>query len=318
MQSTVVPFFKMRRARFRLSWLMILIAFIAVALRVPGWLGDADFHPLAWWQTHRQQLAAIEAEKRRENAAFDAWRGPIVMRVTRDEELGSVLEDFLVACGHHQLSRVLDVYVDPGGLREAGQSLSSPITVDLDVKTMPARDFLRTVLEPLGLGCRLVSDTVVVTSKQSLYEPIDYGHHGEACCGGTAVLVRIVHSQGTPLDPPPITAELAGPTSSTARCAAHRRNAWPFGPNFSHLPRGHRRAMEVSPPGASDVDRSRATAPQCEGMTNVQANEPYLAARPGQCQNHGVGSRPRGAMKRILSIAKRWIERLRKRLRMPA
>ena len=75
--------------------------------------------------------------------------GPIVMRVMRDEELGSVLVEFMVACGGGTLPRMPEVYVDPGGLREAGQSLSSPITVDLDVKRMSARDFLRTVLEPL-------------------------------------------------------------------------------------------------------------------------------------------------------------------------
>jgi hypothetical protein len=199
-QCAVAPYSETKRTRVRRSWVMILIAFIAfiaVGLRVPAWLDDAGFHPVAWWETHRQQLAAIEAHKRRENAAYDAWRGPIVIQVTRDDELGSVLVEFMVACGAGKLPRLPQVYVDPGGLREAGQSLSSPITVDLDVKRMPARDFLRTVLEPLGLECRLLGDEVLVTSKQSLDEPIDYGHHGEVCCAH-GICVRFAHPRGTP------------------------------------------------------------------------------------------------------------------------
>ena len=43
MQSAAVPFFKTKRARVRLSWVMILIAFIAVGSRVPAWLDDAVF-----------------------------------------------------------------------------------------------------------------------------------------------------------------------------------------------------------------------------------------------------------------------------------
>jgi hypothetical protein len=174
---------KERRPGVRLSSMMTLIACIAVSLRLPTWLDSAGFHPLASWETHRQQLAAIENQKRRENAAYESWRGPIAIQVTRHDELGSVLANFReAATARESLPRYLEVYVDPAGLREAGQSLTSPIGIDLDVKTMPARVFLRTVLEPLNLGCRLVDDMVMVTSKRSHFEPIEYGHHGEVCC----------------------------------------------------------------------------------------------------------------------------------------
>jgi hypothetical protein len=78
-----MPSWRHKRPRVRLFWVMILIALIAVTLRLPVWLKAAGFRPPDWWETYW-----------REKPARDAWRGPIVIRVTRQDDIQFVLTRF--------------------------------------------------------------------------------------------------------------------------------------------------------------------------------------------------------------------------------
>jgi hypothetical protein len=190
----VVSSAKERRHRVRLASVMILIAVIAVSLRLPIWLDDTGFRPLAWWESYRIQKAGREASERREKATHDAWNGPIAIQVARHDELGSFLANFTAATAREGLPWGLQVYVDREGLTEVGRTLNTPIGIDLDTKSLPARHLLDIVLERLRLACKLEDKVVMVTSKLSIDEPIDYGHHGEAFCKhGERVNIRTLN-----------------------------------------------------------------------------------------------------------------------------
>jgi hypothetical protein len=119
----------------------------------------------------------------REKPVRDAWNGPVSLRVTSGDDLGSVLGRFKAATAHHRLQRGLRVFVDIGALHEAGRTLASPLGTEIDAKGMPARDILASVLKPLGSACKLQEGKVMVTSVGSLGESIDYGpNHGEVFC----------------------------------------------------------------------------------------------------------------------------------------
>jgi hypothetical protein len=157
--------------RVRLVWGMVLIALIAVALRVPVWMEAIGPRGPAWWETYW-----------REKPARDAWSSPVMVRVTRQDDLGSALARFKTATARPGLGQGLWIHVDTGGIHEAGRTLVSPLRNDLDVGGMPARKFLGLVLKPLGLAFKLQEGQVMVTSKESLDEPHDYGDHGELFC----------------------------------------------------------------------------------------------------------------------------------------
>jgi hypothetical protein len=164
--------------RVRLIHVMVLIALIAIGHRVPHWWTEAGLGVPDWWSARRAERAAHLREK----AARDAWSGPVAIRVTSQDELGTMLDQFQSATARPGLSRGLIVCVDIAALPEAGQTLASPVRTDLDASGMPARDFLGIVLEPLGLACKLQDGMVMVTSRKSVDERIDYGHHGELFC----------------------------------------------------------------------------------------------------------------------------------------
>jgi hypothetical protein len=65
------------------------------------------------------------------------------------------------------------IYVDPDGLREAGQSLSSPVAAppdDSHSQQRPLRQELRMILEPLGLACDVKDGAIVITSRQRVVD----------------------------------------------------------------------------------------------------------------------------------------------------
>ena len=156
---------------FRLIWVLILIALIAVGLRVPVWLGLRRLRGPDWWETYW-----------REQPVRDAWAGPVWMAVRRDDDLRSMLRRVREATEGPELTRGLLIYVDDGALMEAGWTLFTPLGVDLDSNGRPARDFLQLVLKPHGLASKLQEGKVMVSSEKSIDEPIDYGRHGEVFC----------------------------------------------------------------------------------------------------------------------------------------
>jgi hypothetical protein len=63
------------------------------------------------------------------------------------------------------------IAVDPVGLQQAGQSLSSPIRRPPADKNLSLGRKIRTVLEPLGLTCQVKDASVVITSERMVDEP---------------------------------------------------------------------------------------------------------------------------------------------------
>jgi hypothetical protein len=157
--------------RVRLAQVMIVIALIAVVLRVPAWLEKIGPRGPAWWEAYW-----------REKPARDTWSGSVTIQVKQEDDLASVLARFKSATARPGLRHGLRIYVDTGGLHEAGRTLVSPLGTDLDAEGMPAREFLGLVLKPLGLACKFQEGKVMVTSEKSLDEPHDYGDHGELFC----------------------------------------------------------------------------------------------------------------------------------------
>jgi hypothetical protein len=148
--------------RLSLVRAMILVGLIAVGL---GFLKS-------WFENDR-----------RIHAVDYAWNGPISIRVSRHDDLETMLKRFALAMGCPKFKKGVLVAVDTGGLHEAGRTLASSIGKDFDVKDMPAREFLEQILKPLGLACKLQERQVMVTSSQSPDEPLEYWDHGEITCG---------------------------------------------------------------------------------------------------------------------------------------
>jgi hypothetical protein len=79
------------------------------------------------------------------------------------------------APAHRYFPRGLPVLVDPDGLREAGQTLESPVKVpQKDTATGDPLSLgrqLRIVLEPLGLAAEVKDGAIVITSRGRVQEP---------------------------------------------------------------------------------------------------------------------------------------------------
>jgi hypothetical protein len=65
----------------------------------------------------------------------------------------------------------IPIYVDPDGLRGAGQSLGSPVKAPPSEDT-PFRTKLKFVLEPLGLACQVKDAAIVITSRAKVGESL--------------------------------------------------------------------------------------------------------------------------------------------------
>jgi hypothetical protein len=68
----------------------------------------------------------------------------------------------------------LPILVDPDGLREAGQSLTSPMAAppeDPNAKPLSLRRKLRMILEPLGLAAEVRDGAIVITARSRVEEP---------------------------------------------------------------------------------------------------------------------------------------------------
>ena len=79
------------------------------------------------------------------------------------------------APAHHYFPQGLPILVDPDGLREAGQTLESPVKVPpKDPATgnpLSIGRQLRIVLEPLGLAAEVKDGAIVITSRGRVEEP---------------------------------------------------------------------------------------------------------------------------------------------------
>lgn len=159
------------RPRIRLMGIMVLIALVAVGLRLRDWSVWVDQWSRRW------------ADYLYEKALHDAWNRPIAIRLTRQDDLETVLRRLQAAMAGPRMKRGPHMVVDTGGLRDAGQSLGSIMTADLDTDFMRVRDVFDRVLKPLGLACKIQDGRVMVTSAESPDESLFFGdEHGEVFC----------------------------------------------------------------------------------------------------------------------------------------
>jgi hypothetical protein len=89
--------------------------------------------------------------------------------------LGEVVEKIKVGTpAFWGFPKGLPIVVDPDGLREAGQSLSSPMAAppaDPGAKPLSLRQKLRMILEPLGLAAEVKDGAIVITARGRVDEP---------------------------------------------------------------------------------------------------------------------------------------------------
>jgi hypothetical protein len=167
------------RPRVKLIAIMGFIALVAVGLRLRDWGVWLDRVAQGW------------EDYLREKALYDAWNRPIAIRVTRHDDLETVLLRLRAAMAGPRMKRGPYMVVDTGGLRDAGQSLGSAIQVDIDTDFMQTRDVFDRFLKPMGLGAKLQDGMVMVVSAKSPDEPLFFGHHGEVFCNhGECVPIR--------------------------------------------------------------------------------------------------------------------------------
>ena len=88
----VISSWRAKWTRVRLVHAMVLFALIALGLRVPSWWSQAGLGVPDWWEAYR-----------REKSVRDAWSGPVTIRVSTQDELGTVLAQFKAATVHPQL-----------------------------------------------------------------------------------------------------------------------------------------------------------------------------------------------------------------------
>jgi hypothetical protein len=80
-----------------------------------------------------------------------------------------------VTAGWSGLSKGIPIVVDADGLREAGQSLDSPVKAppadDKPPEYLPFGQKLRIIVEPLGLAAEVKDGVIVITSRGRVAEP---------------------------------------------------------------------------------------------------------------------------------------------------
>jgi hypothetical protein len=77
--------------------------------------------------------------------------------------LGDVLKFFQTLTVNPALPKGIPIFADPEGLRKAGQSMLSPVTVS--ARAIPLKDGLRSVLKPLRLNYVVRDGKIVISSR---------------------------------------------------------------------------------------------------------------------------------------------------------
>lgn len=95
-------------------------------------------------------------------ATSAALKRPLDMPFPDSTRLDDVLNYIRASTRGENLPEGLPIYVDPAGLREAGQTMYS--TVFLEAKGMPARKALQLILAQVGLTCTVEDGLLTITS----------------------------------------------------------------------------------------------------------------------------------------------------------
>ena len=148
--------------RFRLRTLLLLIIILALIFGL-------------FVQNRREiQLQSTLAMYRnpKTEAIYDALDKPLATTYPDLATLENVLKEVKArTMGKLKLMSGIPIYVDPVGLQEAGQSMTSRVERPLSRDDITLGEQLRHVLEPLGLGYEVKDGFLMISSKESLDTP---------------------------------------------------------------------------------------------------------------------------------------------------
>jgi hypothetical protein len=121
------------------------------------------------------RLRAVLAPYRdpRQEAMLDALEAPVPLSWPDDTPLDEVLKQLKArTTGLPGLPAGFPIYVDPLGLQEAEQTLSVQVKALPPGGPLPLAESLRRVLEPLGLAFEARDGFLMITSRESVQEPV--------------------------------------------------------------------------------------------------------------------------------------------------
>ncbi len=156
----------LRMKRIRPTTLVLLALILALG------------YPLATGQRREARLrAALALYKGRATDDLDRIMDRSVpMDWPRGTPLGEAIEQIKGGTATSwRFPRGLPIVVEPDGLDEAGQSLTSPVAAapppeDPGGKPRPLRQKLRLILEPLGLAAEVRDGAIVITARSRVDE----------------------------------------------------------------------------------------------------------------------------------------------------
>ncbi|MFO0950940.1 MAG: RNA polymerase sigma factor [Isosphaeraceae bacterium] len=102
-------------------------------------------------------------------AALDRLEKPLAMKFPNETPLEDVLK-YIKASSEVAGGTPLQIYVDPVGLQAAEQTLTSPVTLDLD--HVPLRTSLRLALKQLGLAYCVSDGLLIISSPLGIYQEL--------------------------------------------------------------------------------------------------------------------------------------------------
>jgi hypothetical protein len=123
----------------------------------------------------REALALYKERATRQIADIMDWA--IGLDWPDDTPLGEAIEVVKASIPEHTgLPKGPPLLIDPDGLREAGQSLKSPVKApppdDPNGKLLSMREKLRIILEPLGLAAEVKNGAIIITSRRRADEAL--------------------------------------------------------------------------------------------------------------------------------------------------
>lgn len=150
--------------RIRLSTLLLLIMIVA--------LGFGLF--VQWRREEQLQATLATYRDTRQEGIFDLLVGPIPLSYPDGAPLDVVLKEIKLqtAGPSAKLPTGIPIYVDPLGLQEAQRTLSSPVKRPSTSEKLSLAEHLRRVLDPLGLAYVVKDGFLMITSKESVDEPL--------------------------------------------------------------------------------------------------------------------------------------------------
>ncbi len=104
---------------------------------------------------------------------YDALDQPLATMYPDGATLEVVLKEIKArTTGKPKLASGIPIYVDPVGLQEAQQTMTSPIKRPESAERVTLGEQLRAVLEPLGLNYQVRQGFLMITSQETVDNPV--------------------------------------------------------------------------------------------------------------------------------------------------